>query len=192
MAEAAPRYANVTLSDARVLRMLAEFSGAKTVLEFGTSTGYSGLWFANGLRKTGGRLMTFELSKEKPVHGWFWYKEGYAPEMVEYSLRLKQARTVLADAERWSGPVIVAGDFNGRAGAAELAGAGFTWLTEAVKNTLGRFDLDQIVARGLCPAGDEAAAAAEDETRASDHKPVWAVLAPCPGGPAGGTLAAQP
>jgi len=65
VAEAAPRYANVTLSDARVLRMLAEFSGAKTVLEFGTSTGYSGLWFANGLRKTGGRLMTFELDAER-------------------------------------------------------------------------------------------------------------------------------
>ncbi len=42
-----------------------------------------------------GRLMTFELSKEKPVHGWFWYKEGYAPEMVEYCLGLKQAKTAL-------------------------------------------------------------------------------------------------
>lgn len=34
-----------------------------------------------------GRLMTFELSKEKPVHGWFWYKEGYAPEIVDWALR---------------------------------------------------------------------------------------------------------
>ncbi len=42
-----------------------------------------------------GRFMTFELSKEKPVHGWFWYKEGFAPELVEYSLRRKAARTVL-------------------------------------------------------------------------------------------------
>ena len=42
-----------------------------------------------------GRLMTFELSKEKPVHGWFWYKEGYAPELVEHSLKMKPARTVL-------------------------------------------------------------------------------------------------
>jgi hypothetical protein len=42
-----------------------------------------------------GRLMTFELSKEKPVHGWFWYKEGYAPEMVEYSLKRRPAKTVL-------------------------------------------------------------------------------------------------
>ncbi len=34
-----------------------------------------------------GRLMTFELSKEKPVHGWFWYKEGYAPELVEWAVQ---------------------------------------------------------------------------------------------------------
>ncbi|MFH0884711.1 MAG: hypothetical protein V1861_03305 [Candidatus Micrarchaeota archaeon] len=34
-----------------------------------------------------GRMMTFELSKEKPVHGWFWYKEGFAPEIVEWALK---------------------------------------------------------------------------------------------------------
>jgi len=34
-----------------------------------------------------GPLMTFELSKEKPIHGWFWYKEGYAPEIVEYAVK---------------------------------------------------------------------------------------------------------
>jgi len=30
--------------------------------------------------------MTFELSKALPVHSWFWYKEGYAPQLVEYSI----------------------------------------------------------------------------------------------------------
>lgn len=33
-----------------------------------------------------GQYMTFELSKQKPVHGWFWYKEGYAPEIVDYAV----------------------------------------------------------------------------------------------------------
>ncbi len=33
-----------------------------------------------------GRYMTFELSKEKPVHGWFWYKEGFAPELVGWCM----------------------------------------------------------------------------------------------------------
>ena len=32
------------------------------------------------------KLMTFELSKKKPVHGWFWYKEGFAPEIVERAI----------------------------------------------------------------------------------------------------------
>jgi SAM-dependent methyltransferase len=34
-----------------------------------------------------GRYMTFELSKEKPIHGWFWYKEGYASEFVEWAIK---------------------------------------------------------------------------------------------------------
>ncbi|MFH1785696.1 MAG: hypothetical protein ABH842_04675 [Candidatus Micrarchaeota archaeon] len=34
-----------------------------------------------------GPYMTFEFSKEKPIHGWFWYKEGFAPEIVEYSIK---------------------------------------------------------------------------------------------------------
>lgn len=32
-------------------------------------------------------MMTFELSKKKPIHGWFWYKEGYAPEIVERAIK---------------------------------------------------------------------------------------------------------
>jgi DNA modification methylase len=39
--------------------------------------------------------MTFELSKEKPIHGWFWYKEGFAPELVEYCLKDSGAKSVL-------------------------------------------------------------------------------------------------
>ena len=42
-----------------------------------------------------GKFMTFEHSKEKPIHGWFWYKEGYAPELVEYCLKDCQAKSVL-------------------------------------------------------------------------------------------------
>ncbi|HEX9185498.1 MAG TPA: endonuclease/exonuclease/phosphatase family protein [Vicinamibacteria bacterium] len=99
------------------------------------------------------------------------------------SVRRDQARAVLADAEGWAGPVLVAGDFNGRAGPRELASAGFSWATEAVKNTAGPFDFDHILARSLCLAAPGAAAAAEDETDASDHDPVWAVLAPCAAGP---------
>ena len=33
-----------------------------------------------------GRYMTFEFSKEKQIHGWFWYKEGFAPELVKWAI----------------------------------------------------------------------------------------------------------
>lgn len=95
-------------------------------------------------------------------------------------VRRDQARAVLADAASWPGSIVVAGDFNGRVGARELAHAGFEWPTEAVTNTAGPFDFDHILARGLCPRGPGASGAADDTTDASDHDPVWAVLAACP------------
>ena len=93
---------------------------------------------------------------------------------------------MIADAADWSGPTLVAGDFNGRGGPRELARAGYGWPTESVENTIGIFDFDHIVARGLCPAGPEASGKAE-ATPASDHKPVWAVLEAC-----GGALTSDP
>ena len=41
--------------------MLVETTGAKNVVEIGTSTGFSGLWTCLGLRSTGGRMTTFEI-----------------------------------------------------------------------------------------------------------------------------------
>jgi tRNA G10 N-methylase Trm11 len=36
--------------------------------------------------KTLGPYMTFEQSKSIPVHNWFWYKEGYAPQIVDWAI----------------------------------------------------------------------------------------------------------
>src|SRR5438270_7871372 len=55
------RYANVSTADGRLLRQLTEAVGAKRVVELGTSTGESGLWFAIALRKTGGHLYTHDI-----------------------------------------------------------------------------------------------------------------------------------
>lgn len=55
----------VPLVDGRMLRILTETANAKQVVEFGTSTGYSGMWFALALQKTGGKLVTFEMDKER-------------------------------------------------------------------------------------------------------------------------------
>lgn len=53
-------YLQVPVADGRMLRLLTETAGAKNVVEIGTSTGYSGLWFCLALDKTGGALTTFE------------------------------------------------------------------------------------------------------------------------------------
>lgn len=55
------RYANVSTADGRLMRQLTEAIGAKRVVELGTSTGESGLWFAMALRKTGGHLYTHDI-----------------------------------------------------------------------------------------------------------------------------------
>jgi predicted O-methyltransferase YrrM len=52
---------SVPREDGRMLRLLTESIGARTVVEIGTSNGYSGLWFSLALAKTGGHLTTFEI-----------------------------------------------------------------------------------------------------------------------------------
>jgi predicted O-methyltransferase YrrM len=54
-------YLSVPPQDGQALRLLTEAADAKNVVEIGTSTGYSGLWFCLALQKTGGHLTTFEI-----------------------------------------------------------------------------------------------------------------------------------
>jgi caffeoyl-CoA O-methyltransferase len=58
-------FANVPAADGRLLRLLVETTNAKNVIELGTSTGISGMWFCLGLDRTGGRLTTFELDPRR-------------------------------------------------------------------------------------------------------------------------------
>lgn len=59
------RYLNVTREDGRMLRVLAQSTQARSIIEIGTSTGYSGLWLALALRSTGGRLTTYEIDRDR-------------------------------------------------------------------------------------------------------------------------------
>jgi len=52
---------NVPVEDGRLLRVLAETTDAMTVVELGTSNGYSGIWWCLALKTTGGKLTTFEI-----------------------------------------------------------------------------------------------------------------------------------
>lgn len=56
-------WASVPVSDGKWLRILTEGCQAKTVVEVGASTGYSGLFFSLALSRTGGRLITHELDE---------------------------------------------------------------------------------------------------------------------------------
>ena len=59
------RYRNVPQNDGRLLRLLTESMNAKNVIEIGTSTGYSGIWFGLALQKTGGKLTTYEIDAQR-------------------------------------------------------------------------------------------------------------------------------
>ena len=56
-------YRNVPPQDGRFFRIMAEAMNAKNVVEIGTSTGYSGIWFGMALQKTGGKLTTYEIDE---------------------------------------------------------------------------------------------------------------------------------
>lgn len=59
-----PWMANVNILHGRLLRILAESTNAKNVVEIGTSNGYSALWICLGLRNTGGKLITHEIDHD--------------------------------------------------------------------------------------------------------------------------------
>ncbi len=60
-----PRFRNVAPDDGRLLRLLVETTGAKQVVEIGTSTGESAVWLALALQKTGGHLYTHEIDASR-------------------------------------------------------------------------------------------------------------------------------
>jgi caffeoyl-CoA O-methyltransferase len=52
---------NVAPAEGEYLSKLVQKLKARHVLEIGTSNGYSGIWFALGLRDTGGKLLTLDI-----------------------------------------------------------------------------------------------------------------------------------
>lgn len=56
---------NLEPGTARLVYVLARSSGAKRVLEIGTSNGYSAIWLASAVAPNGGRVTSIDLSAEK-------------------------------------------------------------------------------------------------------------------------------
>ena len=59
------RFRNVPPQDGRFLRITTESMKAKNIVEIGTSTGYSAIWFGMALQKTGGKLTTYEIDAQR-------------------------------------------------------------------------------------------------------------------------------
>ncbi|MGB9604964.1 MAG: O-methyltransferase [Bryobacteraceae bacterium] len=75
-------FSSVPATDGRMLRLLTEATGARHVIEVGTSTGYSGLWFCLALQKTGGRLTTFEIDSRRAAMAREHFKQAGVDKMV--------------------------------------------------------------------------------------------------------------
>lgn len=58
---------NISRESANFLNMLIKISGARKVVEVGTSNGYSGIWIAKALKETGGHLTTIEYYEKRIV-----------------------------------------------------------------------------------------------------------------------------
>lgn len=75
-------YLSVPMQDGRALRLLAESSGARNIVEIGTSTGYSGLWFCLALQSIGGHLTTFELDHARATMARGHFKDAEVDNLV--------------------------------------------------------------------------------------------------------------
>jgi caffeoyl-CoA O-methyltransferase len=75
-------YLSVPVSDGKALRVLTEAAAAKNVVEIGTSTGYSGLWFCLALQGTEGHLTTFEIDHRRATIAREHFKQAGVEKMV--------------------------------------------------------------------------------------------------------------
>jgi predicted O-methyltransferase YrrM len=64
-AERSRRMLNITHDTGEFLAVLVRATGARRVLEVGTSNGYSTLWLADAARANGGEVTTIERSEDK-------------------------------------------------------------------------------------------------------------------------------
>ena len=55
----------VSEEDGRFLRMLVAARGARSILEIGAASGYSGIWLGLGARESGGRVMAIEYDRQR-------------------------------------------------------------------------------------------------------------------------------
>jgi endonuclease/exonuclease/phosphatase family metal-dependent hydrolase len=114
-----------------------------------------------------------------------------SPMAISLDERRDQIRTIADAALGTPGPVVVAGDFNGRSIGLWFEQAGYSWITNDMPGTSRGpgfwLSFDHVFTRGLQPAGDPPYAGFVEAAGISDHRAVWVRLNPrtagLPGGP---------
>jgi predicted O-methyltransferase YrrM len=77
-----------------LLNLLVKEAGARSILEVGTSYGYSTVWLAEAARETGGKVVTLEVAGYKAEYARSRLAQAGLGEVVDF--RVGDARTTLA------------------------------------------------------------------------------------------------
>jgi predicted O-methyltransferase YrrM len=94
---APPAGAIVGPLEGQFLYLLTKIGGVRRILEIGTATGYSGLWFAQALAGNGGRLITIEREADRARRARENFQQAGYSDLVE--IRVGDAFTVLETLE---------------------------------------------------------------------------------------------
>jgi predicted O-methyltransferase YrrM len=70
--------------------MLLQSISAKNILEIGTSTGYSTLWFADAIKNSGGKIITIEENSSKIKRA----KKNFEDANVSQLIEIRQGRAI--------------------------------------------------------------------------------------------------
>lgn len=77
---------NVPLSDGKILYDLIIENNYQSAVEIGTSTGHSAIWMAWALSKTGGKLITIEIDKNRYVEAQANFKKAGVSKYIDVRL----------------------------------------------------------------------------------------------------------
>jgi predicted O-methyltransferase YrrM len=90
------RLRNLEPETARLLALLVRATGARSMLELGTSNGYSTIWLADAVRDTGGTVTSVEIEADRSARAAANLARGGLGAYVD--LRVQDAAQALADA----------------------------------------------------------------------------------------------
>jgi predicted O-methyltransferase YrrM len=87
------RFRNVEPETAEFLAVLIRATGARRLLEIGTSNGYSTIWLADAAAQTGGELVSLEVDPDRTAKA----RENLARAGLEADLRTQDAAEALGE-----------------------------------------------------------------------------------------------